>query len=99
VDLRIFKESLLNSEPLQNTSVYLKALWYDAKGDWDKAHKVIQDVEDKNASWIHAYLHRKEGDKVNADYWYSKADKTRPALTLEQEWEELVGAFIMKVKS
>ncbi len=90
MDLTIFKESLLNSEPPQNISVYLKALWYDAKGDWNKAHKVIKDVEDNNASWIHAYLHRKEGDIVNADYWYSKADRKRPAITLEKEWEEVV---------
>jgi hypothetical protein len=90
MDLTIFKESLLNSEAPQNISVYLKALWYDAKGDWNKAHKVIQDVEDNNASWIHAYLHRKEGDIVNADYWYSKADRKRPVITLEKEWEEVV---------
>ena len=55
----IFKESLLANEPPQNYSVHLKALWYDAKGDWEKSHNLIQDVPDKNAAWIHAYLHRK----------------------------------------
>jgi hypothetical protein len=55
--------------------VYLNALWYDARGEWDKAHELIQDVQDKNASWIHAYLHRKEGDDPNAGYWYSRAGK------------------------
>ena len=89
-----FKESLLNSEPPENVSVYLKALWYDAKGDWDKSHKIIQDVEDKNASWIHGYLHRKEGDIANADYWYSKADTKRPIVSLEKEWEEIVKALL-----
>ncbi len=89
-----FKESLFNSEPPQSTSVYLKALWYDAKGDWDKAHKLIQDIDDKNASWIHAYLHRKEGDNGNADYWYRFAGKQRPSLSLEDEWKTIVTAFL-----
>jgi len=75
VNLSLFKESLLANEPLPGSSVYLTALWYDAKGNWDKAHTLIQDVEDKNASWIHAYLHRKEGDIFNADYWYGRAGK------------------------
>lgn len=88
-----FKKSLVNNEP-QNVSVYLKALWYDAKDDWDKAHKLIQDVDDKKASWIHAYLHRKEGDTGNADYWYSRAGKKRPSVSLEEEWETIVAALI-----
>jgi hypothetical protein len=96
-----FKESLSGNEPPQTASVYLQALWYDAKSEWDKAHKLIQDVEDlsagrqdKNASWVHAYLHRKEGDTGNADYWYSCAGKKRPSVSLEKEWEEIVTALI-----
>ena len=87
-------ESLSAKSPPKNVSVYLKALWYDAKGEWDKAHQLMQDVEDKNASWIHAYLHRKEGDISNADYWYSRAGKKKPSLSLEKEWEEIVTVFI-----
>ncbi|MEO7767862.1 MAG: hypothetical protein ABIS01_10560 [Ferruginibacter sp.] len=94
MNLSIFKESLSGNEPPQNTSVYLKALWYDAKGEWDKAHKLIQDVKDKNASWIHAYLHRKEGDNGNADYWYSRAGKIRHQGSLGLEWEEIVNVLI-----
>jgi hypothetical protein len=94
MDISIFKESLLNDEPPQRSSVYLEALWYDAKGDWNKSHTLIQDVEDNKASWIHAYLHRKEGDMGNADYWYSRAGKKRSQLSLEREWEELVNAFM-----
>ena len=75
-------------------SVYLKALWHDAKGNWNKAHELIQDLPDKNASWIHAYLHRKEGDFFNADYWYSKAGRKRPSLSLEEEWKQLVTALL-----
>ncbi|MEJ7823589.1 MAG: hypothetical protein WKF85_14785 [Chitinophagaceae bacterium] len=92
--LTTFKESLLNSEPPEIASVYLRSLWYDAKGEWDKSHKIIQDVEDKNASWIHAYLHRKEGDIGNADYWYNKTSKKRPTVSLEKEWEEIVNALL-----
>ena len=94
MNLSSFKESLLNSDPPQNTSVYLKALWYAAKDDWDKAHKLIQDVGDENASWIHAYLHRKEGDTGNANYWYRLAGKQRSSVSLEDEWETIVTALI-----
>ena len=80
--------------PPQNISVYLQALWFDAKGNWEKAHELIQDIPDKNASWIHAYLHRKEGDIWNADYWYSKAGKKRPSLSLEAEWANIAESFL-----
>ncbi|MEO5782147.1 MAG: hypothetical protein ABIQ07_02690 [Ginsengibacter sp.] len=94
MNLSSFKESLLNSEPQQKASVYLQALWYDGKGEWGKAHTLIQDVDDKVASWIHAYLHRKEGDNRNADYWYRLAGKQRPSFSLEEEWEQIVSALI-----
>lgn len=92
--ISLFKDSLSRKEPDSNISVYLKAMWYDAKDNWDKAHKLIQDKEDKNASWIHAYLHRKEGDISNADYWYRRAGKIRPSVSLEEEWEEIADALI-----
>ena len=86
-----FKESL--SPP--DTSPYLQSLWYDAKGNWDKAHKIIQDIEDKTAAWIHAYLHRKEGDIANADYWYNRAGRKRPAISLEEECESIVKTLLI----
>ena len=89
-----FSNSLNANNPPADTSVYLKALWHDAKGNWHKAHELIQDLPDKNASWIHAYLHRKEGDLFNADYWYSKAGIRRPSLSLEEEWKQLVTALL-----
>jgi len=92
--ITLFKESLSANEPPQNISAYLKALWNDAKGEWDKAHNLIQDIEDKKAAWIHAYLHRKEGDNANADYWYSRAGKRRPDVSLEKEWEEIAAAML-----
>lgn len=94
MNLISFKQSLTENNPPQNISVYLKALWQQGKGNWDKAHVLVQDLEDKNASWIHAYLHRKEGDIGNADYWYRRAGKKRPDVSLEKEWEEIVTALL-----
>jgi hypothetical protein len=85
-----FHTSLTGPNPPLSLSFYLQALWYDAKGDWEKAHTIIQDIPDKTASWIHAYLHRKEGDIWNADYWYSKAGRKRPEVSLSLEWENIV---------
>ena len=90
MDLIDFKKTLSANEPPKNINDDLLAMWYDAKGDWEKAHQLVQDSAGKNASWIHAYLHRKERDISNADYWYSKAGKIRPALSLEKEWEQIV---------
>jgi hypothetical protein len=89
-----FKKSLTISAPPGNLSVYLQSLWYDAKGDWNKAHSIIQDIEDKTAAWIHAYLHRKEGDIANAGYWYRRAGKDSPVNSLEDEWENIVKALL-----
>lgn len=89
-----FKKSITENNSPENLSVYLKALWQDAKGNWDKAHHIVQDLEDNDASWIHAYLHRKEGDTGNADYWYRRAGRKRPDISLEKEWEEIVTALL-----
>lgn len=94
MNLISFKQSLTEINPPQDLSDYLQALWQEGKGNWDKAHHLVQDLEDKNASWIHAYLHRKEGDIGNADYWYRRAGKKRPAVFLEKEWEEIVTALL-----
>lgn len=89
-----FKESLSQPTPPSQVSDHLKALWYDGKGDWQQSHDIIQDINDTNAAWIHAYLHRKEGDIWNADYWYSKAGKKRPTISLHQEWEMITNELI-----
>lgn len=71
----------------------LKALWYDAKGDWKHAHDQVDHLTSKSASRVHAYLHRKEGDIWNADYWYAKSGEKRPEITLDEEWEFLFNTF------
>ncbi|CAN5208474.1 hypothetical protein BH11BAC6_BH11BAC6_00240 [soil metagenome] len=91
-----FVGSLTLVAPDADLTIYLQALWYDAKGDWEKAHTLIQDIEDKTAAWIHAYLHRKEGDLSNADYWYRKAGKNGTALSLQEEWENITKALLSK---
>jgi hypothetical protein len=63
------------------------ALWYDSKDDWDMAHSIVQNIPGPEASWVHAYLHRKEGDETNASYWYSRAGKTKPRIAFKEEWE------------
>lgn len=92
--IETFIKSLNQSAPDKNLSPLLKSLWYDAKGNWDLAHAQVDHLSDKDAAWVHAYLHRKEGDLWNADYWYSKANKNRPSLTLAEEWEQLVLQFL-----
>ena len=94
MDIDSLKKSLVNNTPPSDISVYVKSLWYDAKNDWDQAHELIQDIPDKNASWIHAYLHRKEGDIGNADYWYAQAGKKRSSVSLSEEWEQIVSEFL-----
>ena len=68
----------------------LLALWHDARGHWDEAHRVAQDIEDADGSRVHAYLHRKEGDAGNAAYWYRRAGRPVCSTSLEEEWEAIV---------
>lgn len=89
-----FNNSLSLNAPPANLSVYLQALWYDAKDQWGKAHSLVDSLEDNTACWVHAYLHRKEGDVWNADYWYRKAGRVRPGITLDEEWKEIVTALL-----
>lgn len=94
MELNAFQATLENDQPDPNWTDYLKALWYDGKGDWDQAHRIAQDIPDANGSWIHAYLHRKEGDLGNAAYWYRRAGKPMPDIDLEVEWKRLLQIFL-----
>ena len=89
-----FKDSLKLPQPTGEFSVQLRSLWYDGKGDWHKAHSLIDQLTDRESAWVHAYLHRKEGDIWNADYWYRKAGQARPDLSVDEEWEQLVLHFL-----
>lgn len=72
----------------------VRALWHDATGDWEAAHQVAQDVETADGAWVHAYLHRKEGDDGNAGYWYRRAGKPVARGPLEDEWRAIAAALL-----
>ena len=89
-----FQQSLSAARPPLSASIYLQALWYDARGDWNNAHTLIQDSDDATAAWIHAYLHRKEGDTGNAAYWYRRAGRKIPDSPLKEEWSDIVAELL-----
>jgi len=95
-NIQEFKNTIKNGVLPSEIPLHVQALWYDGKGDWVKAHSLIDDLNDKQSSHVHAYLHRKEGDIWNADYWYKKADKVRPDISLDEEWEQLVSLYLKK---
>lgn len=88
--LEEFKDTLSHKQAPDHLDTPLKAMWYAGKEDWDKAHDLAQERNDSHSAWVHAYLHRKEGDILNAQYWYTKASRSVPHDTLEQEWEFIV---------
>lgn len=95
MNLQEFKQSIIHTTPPHESSDYLKAMWYDAKNNWKKAHEIVQDMNSSEASWIHAYLHRKEGDLGNASYWYHRAGRNMTKVSLQQEWEEIVENLLL----
>jgi hypothetical protein len=91
MDYQAFMESLAHQRCPVDVNDYLKALWYDASGDWDTAHQIVQAIPGATAARIHAYLHRKEGDDWNSRYWHNRAGTQFPqGLDLQDEWELLV---------
>jgi phage major head subunit gpT-like protein len=72
----------------------LLALWWDAQGDWEQAHAVAQDVDGADGAWVHAYLHRKDGDVANAAYWYRVAARSVGMGDFRKEWERIVGELL-----
>ena len=89
-----FSQSVADVNPPEKISVLLEAMWCDANGQWSKAHEIAQDVATTQGAWVHAFLHRKEGDEGNAGYWYRKAAKPFPSKTLQEEWQEIVVALL-----
>jgi len=88
-----FKASLSAAAPA-DVAAPLAALWWAAKGQWDQAHKIVQDEDDANSAWVHAYLHRVEGDLGNAGYWYRQAGQPAAKDSLESEWERIVSTLL-----
>ncbi|RMH76651.1 MAG: hypothetical protein D6681_21405 [Calditrichaeota bacterium] len=92
--LEEFRASLAEDTPPAGLSLLLLALWQEAKGRWDEAHRLAQMDSSTDGARVHAYLHRKEGDLSNAAYWYSRAGRKPANLSLEEEWEQLVNEFL-----
>ncbi len=67
----------------------VRALWYDKRGDWNTAHELVQNASDRDSAWVHAYLHRKEGDLANAGYWYRRSGRSSFNGELDREWEAI----------
>jgi hypothetical protein len=86
--------SLSRSAPPPGTPKLVRALWHDARGDWDEAHRIAQSIDGAEGAWVHAYLHRKEGDLSNAGNWYARAGRPRSDATLAEEWEEIVRTLL-----
>jgi hypothetical protein len=84
-----FQATLAADRPPQVPPL-LRALWHDARGNWDEAHRLAQDIDDKDGAWVHAYLHRKEGDLGNASYWYHRAGQPVASDSLDDEWSRIV---------
>ncbi len=94
MNLDAFRDSLQAGEPPADLSLPLAALWQAAKGDWNAAHRLAQTDDSAAGAWVHAYLHRVEGDESNAGYWYRRAGKDHPKGPLDEEWAAIAGALL-----
>jgi hypothetical protein len=94
MDLPAFRASLAAAAPPDGLGPAPQALWWDAKGDWDRAHALAQADEGGAGDWVHAYLHRKEGDAGNAGYWYRRAGKPASRASLAEEWAAIAAALL-----
>ena len=89
-----FQASVEQDTPPDKAGLALQALWHAAKGDWETAHKVALDDKSESGAWVHAYLHRVEGDLSNAGYWYGKASRPQASSSLQEEWREITTALL-----
>src|SRR5262245_24199939 len=97
MNLSAFTASLDKMQPPKELGLPLQALWWDAKGDWTRAHECAQKEEDTApGQWVHAYLHRKEGDQSNASYWYNRCGRKPSNDSLEVEWRSIASALLEK---
>ncbi|MFZ0521977.1 MAG: hypothetical protein WAL95_13200 [Candidatus Acidiferrales bacterium] len=94
MNLAEFKSSLKEDAPPQTLPAPLTSLWWDAKGDWTRAHNLVDELETQDGMAVHAYLHRKAGQIENADYWYARAGRTHERATPEAEWQSLTESLL-----
>ena len=94
MNLQEFKATLAETLPPKELTPILAALWYAGKNNWEKAHTIAQDIPTREGAWVHAYLHREEGDKGNAQYWYDRAGRKMPSYSLGEEWDKMVAELL-----
>lgn len=94
MNLAEFEQSLEEEAPPAGLPPLLQALWHERRGDWARAHQIAQDVPGKDAAWVHAYLHRREGDPGNAAYWYRQAGRPVNRGDMDQEWRTIAEALL-----
>jgi len=94
VNIAAYIASLDGAAPAPNLGAPLAGLWWAAKNDWARAHKIVQDEDSRDAAWVHAYLHRVEGDLGNAGYWYRRAGQPTAKDSLQAEWERIAAALL-----
>ncbi len=91
--IETFRASLTNEAPPADLSPPLEALWWAHRGDWDRAHHLVQSEPDEGSAWVHAHLHRKDGDLPNAGYWYRRASRPVAEEPLAEEWETIAATL------
>ena len=96
MEYKEFLETIERDIPPAGLSELLRSLWWDKKGDWDQAHSIAQEIPTVQGSAVHAYLHREEGVIWNADYWYSRAGRKRPEISLQEEWTLLAEEMLKR---
>ena len=94
-----FKRAVSQPKPPANLAPPLEALWWAAKDDWDKAHGIVMKQDSRDAAWVHAYLHRVEGDLDNAGYWYRKAHRPADSGALPAEWDAIASALLEEAQT
>jgi hypothetical protein len=94
MDFASFESSLKGDAPPSGCSALLQALWHERRGNWTRAHEIAQDIASVDAAWVHAYLHRREGDLSNAAYWYRQARRPVEHGAMDDEWRAIVSALL-----
>jgi hypothetical protein len=94
MDRLTFEDSLAAKTPPAGVSAAAQALWHERRGDWARAHEIAQEIPGRDGAWVHAYLHRREGDAANAAYWYRQAGQPVARGDLDEEWGTLVEALL-----
>ena len=94
MDYAFFERSLAENAPPAGSEPLLQAMWFERQGNWKRAHEIAQDINSDDAAWVHAYLHRREGDLPNAGYWYRQAKRPVERGDMDEEWRAIVTALL-----